>query len=192
MSLDADEVTIRKFLAESIIAPVMPSGGRVIPAPVYFEDKEDYWATIETVSYTTQPEIEKAHIMFCSLYMVNFVDLGGPPDSPLFGLIYELYVFSQYDSTRSDENVSPDAFNKKMLLKHNEFIACCLNLKEAFQGNRNLGVLTSGAGGYALQRTTSLVQSERVQNKVQTEFVPGITGHLAKFQETVQLQLTAC
>jgi hypothetical protein len=190
MSLDADEVTVRKFLSENIIAPVMPSGGRVIPAPVYFNDKEDYWATIESVSYTTQPTIEKAHIMFCCLYFVNFVDIEGPPDSPLFGLLYELYVFSQYDSTRSDENVSPDAFNKKMLLKHNEFVACCLNLKEGFQGNRNISALSGGE--YAIQRTTSLVQSERVQNKIQTEFVPGITGHLAKFQETVQLKLIAC
>lgn len=190
MGLDADEVQIRKFLAESIIAPVMPSGGRVIPAPVYFNDKEDYWATIETVSYTTQPTIEKAHIMFCSLYFVNFVDIEGPPDSPLFGLLYELYVFSQYDATRSDENISPDAFNKKMLLRHNEFVACCLNLKEAFQGNRNMGLFDPSV--YALQQTTPLVQSERVQNKIQTEFVPGITGHLAKFQQTVRLMATPC
>lgn len=190
MSLDVDELTIRKFLAEEIIAPVMPVGGRVIPAPIYFNDKEDYWATIESVSYTTQPEIEKAHIMFCSLYFVNFVDIEGPPDSPLFGLLYELYVFSQYDVTRTDENISPDSFNKKMLLKHNEFVACCLNLKEVFQGNRNIGVL--GSDVFATHRTTSLVQSERVQNKVQCEFVPGVNGHLAKFQETVQLRFVAC
>lgn len=190
MSLVDDELTTREFLAEQIIAPIMPTGGRVIPAPIYFNDREDYWATIESVSYTTQPDIEKAHIMFCCLYFVNFVDIEGPADSPLFGLLYELYVFSQYDSTRSDENVSPDAFNKKMLLKHNEFVACCLNLKEAFQGNRTVGDLDSGV--YATRRTTSLVQSERVQNKVQTEFVPGINGHLAKFQETVQLKLVAC
>jgi hypothetical protein len=190
MSLDVDELTIRKFLSEDIIAPVMPAGGRVIPAPIYFNDKEDYWATIETVSYSTQPEIEKAHIMFCCLYFVNFVDIQGPPDSPLFGLLYELYVFSQYDATRSDENVSPDEFNKRMLLKHNEFVACCLNLKEAFQGRRTIGVLDEAV--YATRLTTSLVQTERAQNKVQTEFVPGINGHLAKFQETVQLQFVAC
>lgn len=188
MSLDVEELEIRKYLAENIIAPIMPVGGRVIPAPIYFNDKEDYWATIENVSYTTQPGIEKAHIMFCCLYLVNFVDLDKPADSPLFGLIYELHVFSQYNSARADENLSPDAYNKKMLEKHNEFIGCCLNLKEAFQGNRDL----PGLSAYATKRTTSLVQSERVQNKVQTEFVPGVTGHLAKFQETVQLKLIAC
>lgn len=190
MSLDADELQIRKALCENIIAPVMPVGGRVIPAPIYFNDVEDYWATIETVSYTTQADIEKAHVFFCSLYFVNFVDIEGPPDSPLFGLLYELYVFSQYDPSRVDENISPDAFNKKMLLRHNEFVACCLNLKEAFQGNRNLGLFSPTE--YAVQRTTSLVQSERVQNKIETEFVPGVRGHLAKFQETVQLKLVAC
>ena len=191
MSLAEDEVTIREFLSENIIAPVMPSGGRVVPAPIYFNDKEDYWATIESVSYVTQPDLEKTgHVMFCCFYFVNFVDLGGPKHSPLIGLLYELHLFSQYDATRSDENVSPDAFNKKMLLKHNEFVACCLDLKEAFQGDRNIGPTLSA--DYAVKRTTSLVQSERTQNRIQTEFVPGINGHLAKFQETVQLQLVAC
>lgn len=190
MSLDADELQIRKALCENIIAPVMPVGGRVIPAPIYFNDYEDYWATIEAVSYSSQAELDAAHIMFCSLYFVNFVDIEGPPDSPLFGLLYELYVFSQYDPTRVDENISPDAFNKKMLLRHNEFVACCLNLKEAFQGNRNLGLSLSE--DYSVQRTTSLVQSERVQNKIQTDFIPGVNGHLAKFQETVQLKRVAC
>lgn len=190
MSLDADEIVIRKFLSEDVIAPVMPTGGRVIPAPIYFNDKEDYWATIETVSYATQPEIEKAHIMFCCLYFVNFVDIEGPPDSPLFGLLYELHVFSQYDATRSDENVSPDEFNKRMLLKHNEHVKCCLDLKAAFQGRRTIGALDGNV--YATRLTTSLVQTERTQNKVTTEFVPGIHGHLSKFQETVQLKLVAC
>lgn len=190
MSLEADELDIRKYICESIIAPAMPSQGRVIPAPIYFNDKEDYWATIETVSYTTQEELEKEHVMFCSIYFVNFVDLAPPKHAPLTGLIYELHVFSQYDAERSDENVSADAFNKKMLLRHNEFVACCLNLKEAFQGDRSLGLFDAGV--YATQKTTSLVQSERAQNRVPTEFVPGITGHLAKFQETVQLQTAAC
>jgi hypothetical protein len=75
----------------------MPTGGRVIPAPVYFNDSEDYWATIESVSYTTQQELETAQIVFCCFYFKNFVDISGPPDSPLVGLLYELYVFSQYD-----------------------------------------------------------------------------------------------
>lgn len=190
MSLADDELTTRKFLAENIIAPVTPIGGRVIPAPIYFNDKEDYWATVESLSLTTQDEIEKEHVLFCCLYFVSFVDMEGPPDSPLFGMLYELYIFSQYDSTRTDENVSPDAFNKKMLLRHNAFVKFCLDLKEAFQGNRNLGLFDPAV--YATQRTTSLVQSERVQNKTLTEFVPGITGHLAKFQETVQFKLVAC
>lgn len=188
MSLKDDEKIVRKHICEQIIAPSMPTGSRIIPAPIYFNDKEDYWKTNEAVSYNTQDDIEGAHIMFCCVYFVNFVDLEGPADSPLIGVLYEMHLFSQYETERSDENISPDAFNKKMLLKHNEFIDCILDLKEAFQGRRNI----PGLSGYAVSRTTSLVQSERVQNKVATEFVPGISGHLAKFQETVQLQLTAC
>lgn len=190
MSLEADELIIRKHLAEQLIAPALPTGGRVIPAPIYFNDKEDYWATIEEVSYTTQPEIEQAQIIFCSLYFVNFIDLEGKPDSPLVGLLYELHLFCEYDSTRLDETDTPDEFDKKMLLRHNAFVACCLNLKEAFQGNRNIPGLTPG--DYVVSRTTSLTQTERIQNRVPTEFVPGVRGHLAKFQEEVQVQFTDC
>lgn len=190
MPLDADELIIRQRIAEDLVAPVLPAGGRVIPAPIYFNDKEDYWATVESVSYATQPDIEKAHIMFCSLYLSSFADIEGPPDSPLFGLTYELYLFSQYDPERLDETETPDEFDKKMLLRHNAFVACCLGLKEAFQGNRTLAGLDGSV--YAVRRTTSLVQTERVQNLAQTEFIPGIRGHLARFQETVQLKLVAC
>lgn len=191
MSLKADELLIREYLTETLIAPCMPVGGRVMPAPIYFADSQDYWATIETVSYTTQPALEKAEVIFCVLRFLNFVDLEPKPaHSPLFGILYELYVFEQYEATRADENLSPDAFNKKMLKRHNEFVACCLDLKEAFQGNLGLGILDTAE--YSMQETTSLVQSERVQDKVATEFVPGIVGHLAKFQETVRLKKIPC
>jgi hypothetical protein len=92
---------------------------------------------------------------------------------------------------RSDEsNISPDAFNKKMLAKHNEFVALCLDLKEQFQGIRSMGVLNNTV--YAVQDTTPLVQNEGVQNKNTCDFVPGIVGHTARFQETVRVKLIAC
>lgn len=190
MSLKADELIIRKHIVENVIAPIMPAGGRVIPAPVYFSDKEDYWATIESVSYTTQKDIEDAHVMYCAIYFLDFVDIEGPKHSPLFGIEYELDVFSQYDSERTDENISPDAFNKKMLLRHNEFVGCILDLKEVFQGEQDMGLALGEP--YAIQRITSLVQTLPAQNRVQTEFIPGITGHRAKFKETVKLQLVEC
>jgi hypothetical protein len=190
MSLSTDELLIRKFLGEQRITPEMPSGGRVIPAPIFFNDKEDYWATIESVSYTTQFELETEHIFFCSFYFQDFVDIQGPPDSPLIGLRYELYVFAQYDLERTDENISPDAFNKKMLKHHNELVKCALDLKEAFQGKLNIGVLDTAE--YAVQRTTPLVQNQFLANKEQCVFVPGVMGHAVRFQETVQIQKIAC
>lgn len=190
MGLGDDETTIRRFLGLNKITPVMPAGARVIPAPVFFNDKADYWATIETVSYETQLDIETEHICFVSFYFKNFINLGGPKDSPVIGLNYELYAFSQYDLERSDENVSPDAFNKKMLLKHNEFTKLVLDLLDEFQGDRNMGVLDHSI--YAWEVTTGLLQTEAITNRGVCAFIPDVQGHQCRLQEQVQVQLVAC
>ncbi len=77
-----------------------------------------------------------------------------------------------------------------MLKKHNEFVALVLDLKEAFQGVRNMGVLDTGT--YSVQETTSLVQTEAITNKGDCIFVPGVKGHQVRLQETVRVQLIAC
>ncbi len=191
MSLATDELLIRKFLGVNMITPILPTGARVIPAPVYFNDKEDYWATIESVSYTTQYQLETGHVLFCSFYFQDFTDISGPPDSPLIGLRYEIYVFAQYDFERADESIlTPDAFNKLMLSKHNAFVALILSLKEQFQGIRNMGILDTNV--YAVQQTTPLVQNAFTVNKGVCDFIPDVQGHSARFQETVRVQLIAC
>ena len=58
MSLSADETLVRKFLTETRLEPAMPSGGLVIPSPVFFAGREDYWNTVGGVSYTTQPAVQ--------------------------------------------------------------------------------------------------------------------------------------
>lgn len=187
-----DELQIRRFIATDRIDTI-PGIGRVVPAPIYFEGKEDYWATIESVSYETQQEIEKTSIKFVSFYPKGFTDDRTPPntpDSPLVTLTYEVYLFHQYDYERSDENLTPDAFNKKMLKSHNDFIAIWLQLKASFQGLKNMGLTLSE--GYATQRTTSLIQNNFIENKVTCRFIPGVVGYSVTFDEGVQLKLVAC
>lgn len=186
----ADEQLIRRFIGIDKIGSISTSVGRIIPAPVYFAGKEDYWATIESVSYDTQDEIDTNHIKFCAFYPKGFVDRDGPVDSPLVELTYEIYLFSQYDLERSDENISPDAFNKKMLKAHNEFVGAFLELKETFQGWRNMGILDDAV--YAIQQTTSLVQNQFIENRAQCRFIPGVVGHQVILDEPVRLKLVAC
>ena len=185
-----DELLIRRFLGIDKIGSISISVGRIVPAPIYFVDIGDYWATIDSVSYETQFELEKTHIKFCSFYPKGFVDLEGPADSPLVSLTYEICMFSQYDHERSDENISPDAFNKRMLKAHDEFVAAMLELKDVFQGNRSMGILD--ADRYAVQQTSSLVQTQFIENRADSIFVPGVTGHQALFDESVKLRLKAC
>lgn len=189
MSLSDDELLIRRFLGVNKIESVANTG-RVIPAPVYFNDKEDYWATVGSVSYNTQPAIEGEAIKYTCFYLKNIVKLAGTDDSPLLGLVYEIEIFHQYELERADENVTPDAFNKKMLKSHNEFIAACLDLTSEFFGIRNIGVLDTAE--YAVQQTTNLVQTQFIENKAITDFIPGVRGHKARFDETVRVQLIPC
>lgn len=186
---DADELAIRRFLGIDKIGGIEATVGRIIPAPVYFADSGDYWATIESVALETQYDIEKTSIKFCSFYLKGFKD-DGTPDSPLVSLTYEVYVFAEYNLERSDENVTPDAFNKKKLKINDEFIKMVLQLKSTFQGRKSMGILSPTR--YAIERTTSLVQTSFIDNRANCRFVPYIKGYQTTFDETVQLQLVAC
>lgn len=190
----ADERKIRRFLGIDKIGAIETAVGRIIPAPVYFNDREDYWATIESVSYETQYEIEKTNIRFCSFYLKGFEDIDGPAHSPLVGLTYEIYIFAEYDLERSDEdNVTPDAFNKKMLKANDDFVAMVLQLKSAFQGLISMGIdFDGGADRYAIQRTSPLKQTAFIDNRANCRFIPGVRGYQTTFDEEVQLQLAAC
>jgi hypothetical protein len=186
----AEEKLIRRFLGIDMIGAIESTVGRIIPSPVYFQDAADYWATIESVSLTSQQVLEVTNIKFCSFYLKGFKDISGPADSPLVGLTYEIYVFSEYDLERTDENLTPDAFNRKMLKANDDFIAMVLGLKGIFQGLRKFAALD--ASKYSIQRTTSLVQNSFIENRGACRFVPFARGYQTSFDETVQLQFVAC
>lgn len=184
----AEELQIRKALALTIAA--IPEAGFVIPAPLYCNDSSDFFATLDNTK-DTKDEIELTDIAACWLYPIRFVDdlSSSKPDSPLVKLSYEIYLFRQYGLERVDETATPDVFNSQMLKLHNLFIKAFLDIKSAFQGNRNIGLNTAI---FAINQTTSVYQDQFIDNKAVCKFVPGIIGFAATLSQTVKIKLVDC
>jgi hypothetical protein len=190
MGLDAEtELLVRRALAYTLTG--IPAAGHVIPAPLYCNDIAEFWGTLAQV-LNTKDDIETSSIAAVWLYPLQFVDdtsVGGA-DSPQIDLTYEFYLFRQYGLEREDENDRPDLFNSELLKSHNLFVRAWLDIKSAFQGNRNIAGLDPAI--FAKAKTTSIVQGEFIQNLDLCEFVPGIVGFTVKLQETVKILLTEC
>lgn len=190
MSLtSANELIIRKALATT--AGTVAEAGYIKPAAQYFSGIEEAWATFDQTK-DSRDEIETSLIAATWIYPVNFLDdlTSGGLDSPLVNLRYEFYLFRQYGVIRADESATPDIFDSKVLVQHNDFIAGWLGLKEAFQGNRNIAGLD--AEEFATVQTTSLVQIDDIANQVICEFIPGIVGYAVRLQTSVRIKLRDC
>lgn len=188
--LASDELIIREVLATKVAAAI--EFAHVIPAPIYFTGREDFLAT-KFGDADTDPEtqygIDIGEIEFACLYLRSFEDdPDSSPHSPLTTLVYELYLFCEYDYTRADETVTPDAFNKLMLLKHNEFIASIIQLKSEFQGELNF----VGLSGYVETKTLPIIVRGEIQNNTECEFVPGTRGNSIRLELRVRVQMEGC
>lgn len=187
----SEELTIR----EGLVGTIATASGfeRVIPAPIYFTGKEDYFATMlgdDGDDFETDHEITTTLVRFAALYLKTPFedDPNEPAHAPLTTWTYECYLFSEYDFERADETLTPDAFNKLMLKRHNDFIAAVLNVKAAFQGEINI----AGMSGYTESKTLPTTIREEILNNADCEFVPGIKGHSIRLGIRVRLQTEAC
>jgi hypothetical protein len=189
MSLTADnELIVRKALADSIAT--VTEAGYVVPAPVFFNDRSDFWSTVDPK--TTRNDIETSAIAATWLYPLEIEDdpLEGSDHSPLVKLTYEFDLFRSYAYTRGDESETPDVFGSEVLDAHNKFTKAWIDIKAAFQGKRNIANLPPNV--FAIARTTSLVFPEFIQNRVNCLFIPGVQGFAVKMQETVELMDIEC
>jgi hypothetical protein len=189
MSLTADnELIIRKALANTIGA--VTEAGYVVPSPMFFNDRSDFWQT--ATPKTTQEDIETSPIGATWIYPLQPVDDDeqGSDHSPLVNLTYEFYLFRSYAFTRGDENEVPDVFGSKVLAAHNLFTKAWIDIKAAFQGKRNIAGLPDGI--FAIAKTQSIVFPEFIQNRVPCLFIPNVLGFAVRMQETVQLMAVQC
>ena len=189
MSITADnELLIRRAHADTIDA--VTEAGYVIPAPVFFNDRADFWATVDP--QTTREDVETTAIAGCWIYPLGVEDDSeqGSDHSPLVRLTYEFYLFRSYAFARSDETETPDVFGSQVLAAHNLFTKAWIDIKAAFQGKRNIAGLPDGV--FAVARTTSLVFPEFIENRVPCQFIPNVLGFAVRMQETAELMAVQC
>lgn len=191
MSITAEnELAARQSLAETLAT--VSKAGSIIPAPIFFVDRADFWAFADPTNKETRINIETASVAAAWIYPYKVVDDAdlGSDHSPLLDLTYEIYLFRSYSFLRADEDADPDPFGQTVLAAHNDFTQAWLDIKAALQGNRNMDGLTEGA--FALAKTTSVVFPGFIENRVECAFIPNVYGFAVKMQETVQLMETEC
>lgn len=187
-TLSAEEnLQIIKHLADKCAA--VPECGFVLPAPIFFNDKEDFHAQIRSIALNTRKAIETAEIAFCSISFLRFEDEDTEASDTNFS--YEFYVFRQYGLERSDESVTPDAFLKRMLKSYQNFLAAILGLRAEFAGENPIPDLDEERFAEAL--TKSLVQDEFVsEGNTVCKYIPGVRGFAAELTGTIEITMREC
>ncbi len=189
MSLTPEnELAVRRAIGEKLAG--VAGIGFVLPAPLYFTERADFWANLSPK--LTQKDIETTAIEFCVVYPLIFEDdpKQGGLDEPLIYFTYELYLFQERNFKRKDESVGADAFDKKLLKTHTDFIALWLNVRAAFSGKQYLTALDEAV--FAVRQTNSLTQSEFINNDAECEFIPGVKGFEVKLHLKAKILLRDC
>lgn len=186
MSLTPEnELTVRRKLADKSAS--VPTIGFVLPAPIYFADKSDFWATVAPLD--TRTELETTPAKFCAIYPLAFEDVPeNRQDEPLIKFTYEFYLFHERTLERADESAAPDGFSKKLLKTHSDFVAAWLDLRAEFLGVQQLNL----GPEFSIAKTNSLTQRDEINNKAKCEFIPDIKGFEVRMQIVATILLKEC
>jgi hypothetical protein len=185
MSLTAEiELAIRKAIAEKIAN--VADAGYVIPAPLYFADRADFFATVNPL--VTQKLIETTPVAFCCLSLLKFGDsrAEGCADEPLVRLTYNLYFFREYGFERADESLTPDEFLKKNLKSYNAFIKAILDARIEFLGLQYL-VSAELPENFDVKSNSLVQEDEFIEENDKCRYVPKVKGHSVDMQATIQV-----
>ena len=188
MGLTSDnELAIRKALAVKIA--VVPESGAVIPAPVFFADRGDFWAQINALAVNTQKQIETANLAFCSISLLKRVDSikEGCADNPFIRLTYNFYFFRGYAAERADESVAPDEFLRRNLKSYNTFVKAVLDCWTQFIGIQAIGGLPSGVEA----NSNPLTQAEFINELEKCRYVRRgeVEGHAVNLQLVAEVSI---
>lgn len=160
--------------------------GYIIPSPISFNDKSDFFATVDA-SVNTQKEIETSGVAFCLFDLIKRED--SPPegcgDEPLVRLTYNFYFFRQYDLERVDQSETPDEFLKRNLISYNTFIGTIFSAFNEFQGIQNL---TSDELPENFDvKTNRFMQDDYIVGRGKCRYFPRVSGHSVDLESVTQI-----
>lgn len=181
----ADELIIRKAIADKLAK--VSGVENVVPSPIYFIDRIDFWATVNPK--VTQKDIETSPVSFCAISYLRFEDViqEGCEDEPMVALFYNLHVFREYEYTREDENLTPDAFLKKVLKAEREFMDVLFGIRSAYLGIQPL----LGLPVNYTAETNSLTQEDFADEKEPNRYVGFTEGFSADLVLRVEILITS-
>lgn len=182
----ADELVIRKAIADKIA--LVAGAETVVPSPIYFSDKSDFWATV--APKVTQKDIETSPVEFCAISYLRFEDITeeGCEDEPMVALYYNFHVFREYERTREDETPTPDEFLKKVLKAEREFMNVLFGVREAFLGIQPLPIAEL-PDNYSVE-TNSLTQEDFADEKEPNRYVGFTDGFSADLVARVEVLIS--
>lgn len=179
------EIIVRRALADK--AAQVSQLGVIIPAPVFFANREEYFSSVSGLTLSGQKELELSAIKFAAVSLFLFEDEAQPdafcPENPVTYLTYNFYIFREYERTREDETALPDAFLKKTLKSYNEFIAGIFALRMLFLGEQPILGLPAGMTATAF----SLTQGEFIAEHELCRFIPHVFGHQVNLQTRIEI-----
>lgn len=178
----AVELEIRKQLAAKMA--LVEDAGHILPSPLFFADKSDFFAVVNPL--VTQKQIESTPAAFCSISLLKFEDSPseGCADEPLVRLTYNFYFFREIFTEREDETETPDDFLKLLLKSHNSFIKTVLDARIQFLGLADL-IGNFPAGFYIM--TNSLSQPEFNEEKEVCRYITDAEGHSVDLQSVIEV-----
>lgn len=180
-----NEIAIRRALAKKIA--VVAEAGAVIPAPVFFADRADFWAQINALAVNTQKQIETANLAFCCISLLKRVDSvkEGCKDNPFIRLTYNFHLFRGYAATRADESITPDEFLRRNLKSYNTFVRAVLDCWTQFLGVQRISGLPDGYEVY----TNPLEQAEFIDELGKCRYIRrgDAEGHSVNLQSVIEV-----
>ena len=183
MGLTAEiELEIRRQLAAKM--ELVTDAGFVLPSPLFFADKADFFAVVSPL--LTQKQIELTPAAFCAISLLKFEDSPseGCMDEPLVRLTYGFYFFREIFSEREDESETPDDFLKLLLKSYNTFINSVLDARIQFLG---LSPLAGDFPAGVDVKTNSMTQPEFNEEKAACRYIADAEGHSVDLQSVVEV-----
>lgn len=160
----------------------------VLPSPILFTSKADFWATVNDDN-NTKAEIETGLIRAAEIRYLNFelLDEEEPREleAPTVAVNFECTVFHERKLERLDETAPLDDFDKKIRKSNQEHITAVMGIVGEFQGSNDIPALTDFPEAY----TVTPVQEEGTEMNVECEFIVGVVGDQSKLQLQVRVQM---
>ncbi len=182
----AEQILIAEKLAE--ICGNVPECGEICPAPVYFQDKNDFIKNIGDLSLNTRKKREMSDV---AMVVITF---SKPPEKPpkhgeSWTYHYNFYLFREYDAERLDESENPDDFRKRFLKNYYDFINAILGLHTQIENDLQLDI---DSENFLDCFARIEADGDFIEDYGKCRYVPGVSGYAIDLAVEVKVLFREC